>query len=148
MESGQWEDCSLSLEADSDSEDVNLQLQSERKGTEENGNQQTAEVVNSVVVISLFSLSIYKELQKTLNDSINKLNGATKRNSFRAKHWKKKIKNHFHKIATDKKVFCSLESFTIENLKYLLGTDENKTIYNEIDSTILKESIVALLKKQ
>ena len=66
----------------------------------------------------------------------------------RAKHWKKKIKNHFHKIATDKKVFYSLESFTIENLKYLLGTDENKTIYNEIDSTILKESVVALLKKQ
>ena len=66
MESGQWEDCSLSLEAGSDSEDVNLQLQSERKGAEENGNQQTAEVVNSVVVIPLSSLSIYKELQKTL----------------------------------------------------------------------------------
>ena len=66
VESGQWEDCSLSLEAGSDSEDVNLQLQSERKGAEENGNQQTAEVVNSVVVIPLSSLSIYKELQKTL----------------------------------------------------------------------------------
>ena len=66
MELEQWEDCSLSSEADRDSEDVNLQLQSERKGAEENGNQQTAEVVNSVVVIPLSSLSIYKELQKTL----------------------------------------------------------------------------------
>ena len=49
-----------------------------------------------------------KELHKALNDSINKLNGATEKkkwNSFRAKHWKKKIKNHFYKIATDKKTF-------------------------------------------
>ena len=39
VESERWEDCSLSSEADSDSEDVNLQLQSERKTAEENGNQ-------------------------------------------------------------------------------------------------------------
>ena len=108
VESGQWEDCSLSLEADSDSENVNLQLQSERKGTEENGNQQTAEVVNSVVVISLFSLSIYKELQKTLNDSINKLIGGTKKKHgivLELNTAKRKSKTTFTKLPRIKKAF-------------------------------------------
>ena len=34
-----WENCSLSSKTDSDFEDVNSQLQSERKSREENGNQ-------------------------------------------------------------------------------------------------------------
>ena len=39
VESEHWGNCSLSSETDSDFEDVNSQLQSERKSREENGNQ-------------------------------------------------------------------------------------------------------------
>ena len=65
-----------------------------------------------------------------------------KRNSFRAEHGKKKIKNAFTKLPPIKSVLITLESFTIENPS---GTNENnKIVYSKIDSMISKESVVAL----